>query len=138
MLGGTSGSVARELVGLWSVEAEINKRKLLFLRRMIHASELCIHRRAFVIRLTRWKCNANKMTGFIPDIVSILKKYSLWGYLDKYLQTGNFPGKSEWKRVVVQSLKNEEWEKKIHNYDQLRVYKHVIKEPAPDMWLLWV
>ena len=46
--------------------------------------------------------------GFIPDIVRILKKYSLWEYLDYYLQTGNFPIKSEWKRVVVESLKKVE------------------------------
>ena len=61
--------------------------------------------------------------GFIPDTVRILKKYSLWEYLDNYLQTGNFPSKSEWKRVVVESLKkveNEKWEKKIHFYNQLR------------------
>ena len=58
--------------------------------------------------------------------------------MDNYLQTGNFPCKSEWKRVVVGSLKkveNEKWGKKIHCYDQLRLYKHVIKELAPNMWL---
>jgi len=138
LLGGTSGSAARGFVGLWTIEAEINKRKLLFLRRLIHAGELCIHRRVFMIRLTRWKWNPNKITGFIPDVVSILKKYSLWGYLDSYLQTGNFPSKFEWKGIVVQSInkvENEEWEKKIHRYDQLWLYKHVIKELAPNMWL---
>ena len=138
LLGGTSGSAARGFVGLWSIEAEVDKRKLLFLRRLIHASEQCIHHRVFIIRLTRWKWNPNKITGFLPDIVRILKKYSLLEYLDYYLQTGNFPSKSEWKRVVVESLKkveNEEWGKKIHCYDQLRLYKHVIKELAPNMWL---
>ena len=58
--------------------------------------------------------------------------------MDNYLQTGNFPSKSEWKRVVVDSLKiveNEKWGKKIHCYDQLRLYKHVIKELAPNMLL---
>ena len=42
---------------------------------------------------------SNKITGFTPDIVRILR------VLDNYLQTGNFPSKSEWKRVVVDSLK---------------------------------
>ena len=137
-LGGTSGSAARRFVGLWSFEGEIDKRKLLSFRRLIHAREQCIHHRVFIIRLTGWKWNANKITGFIPDIVRILRKYSLWEYLDNYLQTGNFPSKSEWKKVVVDSLKkveNEKWGKKIHCYDQLWLYKHVIKELAPNMWL---
>ena len=77
LLGGTSGSAARGFVGLWSIEGEIEKRKLLFFRRLIHASEQCIHHGAFIIRLTRWKWNPNKITGFIPDIFRILRKYSL-------------------------------------------------------------
>ena len=62
----------------------------------------------------------------------------MWEYLDNSLQTGNFPSKSEWKRVVVDNLKkveNEKWGKKIHCYDQLWLYKHVMKELAPNMWL---
>ena len=43
LLGGTSGSAARGFVGLWSIETEIDKRKLLFFRRLIHSSEQCIH-----------------------------------------------------------------------------------------------
>ena len=74
-----------------------------------------VYIRVFIIRLRsgiqrrwddgRWEWNPKKITGFIPDIVRILRKYSLWEYLDNYLQTGNFPSKSEWKRVVVDSLK---------------------------------
>ena len=47
LLGGTSSSAARGLVGLWSTEGEIDKRKLLFFRRLIHASEQCIHHTVF-------------------------------------------------------------------------------------------
>ena len=39
---------------------------------------------------------------------------------------------------MVDSLKkveNEKWGKKIYCYDQLWLYKHVIKELAPNMWL---
>ena len=90
-----------------------------------------------MIRLTRWKWNPNKITGFIPDIVSILKKYSLWGYQDDYFQTRNFPCKFEGKGIVVQTLKkveNDEGGKKIL-YDQFQLNKHVIKELAPNMLL---
>ena len=54
----------------------------------------------------------------------------------QYLQTGNFPSTFEWKGIVVQTLKkveNDEWEKKILRYHQLWLYKHVIKEVAPNI-----
>ena len=70
--GGVSGLVPVHLsVDRDSVEAEINKRTrmLLFFKRLIHASEQCIHHIIFLIRLNRWKWNLNKITEFIPDIV---------------------------------------------------------------------
>ena len=39
-------------------------------------------------------------TGYCQN----LEEDSLWEYLDNYLQTGNFPRKTEWKRVVAESL----------------------------------
>ena len=49
LLGGMSGSAARGFVGLWSIDGEMDKRKLLFFRRLLHASEQCIHHRVFII-----------------------------------------------------------------------------------------
>ena len=108
LLGGTSGSAARGLLGLWSIGAEIDKRKLLFLRRLICASEYCLHRRVFMIRLIRWKWNPDEITAFIPDLIGILRKYSLWEYMDNFLQSGDFPSKSEWKKLVMESIKHVE------------------------------
>jgi hypothetical protein len=104
LLSGTSGSTACGLLGLWTVGAEIDKRKLLFLRRLICASEDCVYRRVFMIRLNRWRWNPNKITGFVPDLVGILQKYCLWEYMDNFLQSGNFPSKSEWKKTVIENL----------------------------------
>ncbi len=135
---GTSGSAARGLLGLWSIGAEIDKRKLLFLRRLICASEHCIHRRVFLIRLIRWKWNPDEITGFIPDLIGILRKYSLWEYIDNFLQSGDFPSKSEWKKLVMESIKhveNESWKMKVQRYDQLRLYNQVFKEPTLNLWL---
>ncbi len=138
LLGGTSGSAARGLLGLWSIGAEIDKRKLLFLRRLICASEYCLHRRVFMIRLIRWKWNPDEITGFIPDLIGILRKYSLWEYMDNFLQSGDFPSKSEWKKLVMESIKhveNESWKMKVQRYDQLRLYNQVVKEPTLNLWL---
>ena len=64
-LPGTSGSASRGLLGLLSVEAETDKRKL-----------PC--RKIFLVRLIRWKWNrTSNLTGFLPEIVRILLKYDL-------------------------------------------------------------
>ena len=136
MLGGTSSSAAGELLGLWSIGAD--KRKLLFLRRLICASEHCIHRRVFMIRLISCKWNPEEITGFIPDLIGILRKYSLWEYMDNFLQSGDSPSESEWKKLVMESIKhveNESWKMKVQRYDQLRLYNQVVKEPTLNLWL---
>jgi hypothetical protein len=122
LLSGTSGSAVRGLLGLWTVGAEIDKRKLLFLRRLICASEDCVYRRVFMIRLNRWRWNPNKITGFVPDLVGILQKYCLWEYMDNFLQSGNFPFKSEWKKTVIENINHTEielWNIKTQRYKQL-------------------
>ncbi|CAB4017039.1 Hypothetical predicted protein [Paramuricea clavata] len=138
LLSGTSGSAARGLLGLWTVGAEIDKRKLLFLRRLICASENCVHRRVFMIRLNRWRWNPNKITGFVPELVRILQKYCLWEYMDNFLQSGNFPNKSEWKKTVIENINHTEiefWKIKTQRYKQLGLYSQVVKEPMRNMWL---
>ena len=69
-LPGTSGSASRGLLGLLTIEAEIDKRKLYFLGRLTLMSYGIACRRIFLMRLTRWKWNStNKMKGFLPSEV---------------------------------------------------------------------
>ena len=73
-----------------------------------------VYIRVFIIRLTRWKWN--------PTWTIICK-------LEIFLVSLNG------KDGSLKKVENEKWGKKIHCYDQLRLYKHVIKELAPNMWL---
>ena len=51
-------------------------------------------------RLTSFKINPSKQTGFIIEIDKILQKYQLSHILSSYLQDGVFPGKIAWKRMI--------------------------------------
>ena len=43
-------------------------------------------------------------SGFIPDIVCTLGKYSLEDYSHRFVATGLFPTKAQWKEFIVMSL----------------------------------
>ena len=48
------------------------------------------------------------MIGIIPDVHRVLSKYALTPYIDKYCNTGVFPDKALWKRVVKSRVLYEE------------------------------
>ena len=77
-LPGTSGTACRGLLGIWDIKAEIDKRKLYLLGRIIRSSDRRAHKRIFKRRFIRWKWNFDKkMTGFIPDIMAVLRHYNI-------------------------------------------------------------
>ena len=101
LLPGTSGSAACGLLGLYSVETEIDKRKLYFVARLINMRPGLPCRRLFFTRLIRWKWeNTNMVTEFIPDIIKLLEKYNLLDYMLQFLKTNQFPTKQNWKNIV--------------------------------------
>ena len=51
LLPGTSGSAARGLLGLWSIEGEIEKKKLSFLGRRINSSHDVAQRKLLMVRI---------------------------------------------------------------------------------------
>ena len=140
-LPGTSGSASRGLLGLLTIEAEIDRRKLYFLGRLILMSYGIACRRIFLVRLTRWKWNStNKMKGFLPDIVRILHKYDLMDILTEYILLDRFPSKYLWKKIVrehVYAHHNRQWQDKINSHEQLAMFAeiHPVNEVSP-WWLL--
>ena len=141
LLPGTSGSAARGLLGLLSVEAEIDKRKLYFLGRLINMGAGAPCRRVFFIRLLRWKWNySKKLTGFVPDIVKILTKYDLLEVLTTYILTNDFPIKPLWKKTVNKHVRehyDRVWREKISKNNQLYLYSKVhTKNEVSHWWII--
>jgi hypothetical protein len=101
LLPGISGSAARGLLGSPPIEAEVDKRKLYLLGRLILMSHGVPCRKIFLMTLIRWKWNhTNTLKGFIPNIVRILLKYDLMDFLTGYILSDQFPSKSAWKKIV--------------------------------------
>ncbi|CAB4004395.1 Hypothetical predicted protein [Paramuricea clavata] len=141
LLPGTSGSAAQGLLGLLSVEAEIDKRKLYFLGRLINMGAGAPCRRVFFIRLLRWKWNCGKkLTGFVPDIVEILAKYDVLQVLITYILTNDFPIKTLWKKNVNKHVREQYdsvWREKISKNNQLYLYSKVhTKNEVSHWWII--
>ena len=139
-LPGTSGSASRGRLSLLTIEAEIDKRKLYFLGRLILMSHGIPCRKIFLMRLIKWKWNrTNKLKGFIPDIVRILHKYDLMDTLKEYILWDRFPSKHLWKKIVkehVHEHHNVIWQYKINSHEQLTLFAEVHPDNGVSPWWL--
>ena len=137
LLPGTSGSAARGLLGLWSIEGEIEKTKLSFLGRLINSSHDLAQRKLLMVRIIRWKYRKNISTGFVADVMRIVRKHNLWSYIQAFLEDGTFPTKVHWKRVIVKAINNTEkdmWREKIASKCVMDRYLRVHKELSVSCW----
>ena len=81
LMPGSSGYACRGMLGMWDILSEIDKRKLFFLRMLINSSGTPVYKVMFHRRLIRWKWDfKSATTGFIPDIIHILRKYDFFCY----------------------------------------------------------
>lgn len=92
-------------IGMIPIEAEIDKRKLIFLGQLCRLNNNSIVKRLFNYRLCYYFNFCSKVRGFIPDIHRICGKYGVGDVLLKYCRTGEFPSKFVWKRVVNSNIK---------------------------------
>ena len=81
-----------------------------------------LHKRVFTARLfsALWS-ETKKSYGFIPDIIRILKKYSLYNYLEIYLESLQFPSKPTWKKLVSE---------RIHHSENTAWREAMVEKPA--------
>ena len=88
LIPGSSGSATRGLLGLHSIKAEIGKRKLYLLGRIINSSSSLAHRKLFIRKLIKWKWRQSNsaMSGFIPDIMKLLVDVNLLGYVTEFFK----------------------------------------------------
>ena len=74
-----------KLSGLWSIDSEIDLRKLLFLGRLLTGDKMApVVRNLFQIRSQSY-FNANIVSlGVLPSICEALRKYGLFSYFDSW------------------------------------------------------
>ena len=97
--------MCESLVGLRPITSEIDKKKLLFFEKLCNFSHDILVKKIFLFRLfTYLNDKQDKSFGYVKDIFSILHKYSLEQYLTSYLETGIFPSKTEWKKMIKSEI----------------------------------
>ena len=81
-------------------------------------------------RLIRHLTHGNVVFGFIPDIWRIAKKYHIDHFIIDFVNSGDFPVKSVWKRILKKNVKdsskhrraitcNEKFNAKVDTFFQL-------------------
>jgi hypothetical protein len=85
-----------------------------------------------------WKNVGNKQKGYIPEVGTLLHKYKLDIYLDKYIEEGIFPDKRQWKSVVenaVQTYVTIQEQELISNDAEMYFYKCMCFTNSPQCQL---
>ena len=123
------------LVGLWSMEGQIDKAKLLYFGRLCLSSVTMTAKQIFVIRLFSYLANPTKQKlGFIPDIVHILNKYDLLDYLATFVHESIIPSKNKWRIIVQIQIKNyetEKWKNGMVYKEELFFFKEIHTNLTP-------
>ena len=127
----TRSDMCESMLGLNRITCEIEKRKLYFLQCLTESPPNSVSKDILIRRLIKYfECDIGpiKQEGFVPDIVTILRKYELLPFIVKYTEDGNFPTRRAWKYIVrgsIQKRENEQLEDRMNNDNDFRRFKTV-------------
>ena len=96
----TRTDAALNLLGMFSIESEIDLRKLTLFRQFCRNNMKCWVFECFYRRLASFMVNKETQTGYFLDIYRIMRKYGLSEYFESYIRFNVFPSKIIWKRLV--------------------------------------
>lgn len=118
----TRSAMTEALLGLGSLNSEIEKRKLLFFHKISKMTETCMTKKIFLRRLFLYtqSINNSSQLGFVPDLFNILNKYHLLQYLYSFMNYVELPPKSSWRRII---------QKAIHDYEKNRIHSVMSNNP---------
>jgi hypothetical protein len=89
------------MLGLTSLEAYIDLKKLLFLGTLCNLKPSEMISKVFITRLMHAKTKVTiSSLGFIPDVLKLLDKYKLTNYIRQFIESVLFPAKVKWKKCV--------------------------------------
>ena len=112
-------SSLQSISGLTSVELQIDIRKLFFFARIVNNDGMSpVVRDIFRFRAKEYFRNPDCVpTGFMGDIVRLLKKYDLHSYFSLWINADLFQSYSSWKRIV---------NKKVCKYDKEKLLSYAL------------
>ena len=125
------------MLGLYRLSAEVEKRKLMFVHKILLMSHESITQRLFIRKYLLYIADNNKVKlGFIPDICSILSKYNLQYLINDFVNKScQVPSKYAWKCIVkraIYSLETHLWKERLSLDSDFKFFRilHVDIKPA--------
>ena len=101
--------ICESMVGLFRLTAEIDRRKMLFLYKLCTLPPKSLTKQIFLYKLFFHSDGSNNpCSGYIPDIMTLLKKYNLNQVIEKYIKDTYFPSKLSWKIMVNKAVHDKE------------------------------
>ena len=70
----------------------------------------------------RYKC-VNEQLGFIPDMLKVARKYRLDNFVLISMETGTFPSKISWTKIVKENVYSNLWRERLVNDDHFQLFK---------------
>jgi len=135
----TRSDICESMLGLYRLNSEVDKRKLMFLHKILSLSHEHITKSIFIRRYMKFLQNPSSITkSFISDIVKLLSRYHLQYLINNYIAYNTVPSKYEWKRIIQTSVQNKEhneWKLRLDTDRDFERFKrvHLGIEPA----VLW-
>ena len=128
------------MVGLYPLKTQVDKRKLMFLYKILNLPATTTCKQIFIRRYLCFITNehGDRMKGFVPDACNLLIKYDLVHLLNNYMSNQKLPAKHEWKSIVYKAINRQHtthWRQRIEQTASFSLFKqlHASIRPA----LLW-
>ena len=133
----TRSDMCESMLGLIRLSAEVEKRKLMFLYKLLTLRSDTVSQQIFVRKYLMYLDNKTSVKyGYVPDICKILYKYELQYIINYYIENNPaFPSKGKWKNIVNKSIFRSEsilWKNRLNadrDFDYFK-YLHTDIKPA--------
>ena len=102
------------MLGLQTVEGQIDRSKLKFFRCLCVLPEYHLSKQIFLRRLFQSKFLPTGNSGYCKDVIEKLHVYDLSFALDSFCHDGTSPDKLHWKKVIacaIQNFENNQFQK---------------------------
>ena len=110
--------MCESMLGLYRLSAEVEKRKLMFVHKILTMSHESITQKFFIRKYLLYISDTNDIKlGFIPDICSLLNKYNLQYLINDFVNKScQVPSKYAWKcsvKKAIYTLETQLWRERL-------------------------
>ena len=125
----TRTDIALGLLEVYSMTAEIDKRKMVLFGQFCRLNIYSRAKDIFLLRLASFYTADDHFhqNGYFSDIFKVLDKYGLDNYMLQYYSNGTFPSKLIWKSLINAAIKRVEessWYDRIYS-DDFSMFQHI-------------